>query len=434
MKTEFIDVSPTRKQLVFEIPAETVETEIARVAGRYGRSARIPGFRPGKAPARVVRQRFRDQILHDVVHDVVPRAVDEALRERGLDPVATPDIRDVTIEEGRPLSFTAHVETVPPLEPVDYSSITLRRGPVEVADVAVDAAIERLRDRQARFEPVGGRPSQKGDFLSADVERRVVRAAAAPSGPSAGAAERHENVTIELGSATNPPGFDEPLTGLDAGATRTFTVAFPADYTVADIAGTDVEYTVHVKAVKVKVLPSIDDDFARDLGEFGSLAELRDRVRADLRRDAERAQQRELRGDLLRQLAARVPFDAPGALVARELDRRAEDLVRGLLMQRIDPARAGMDWERFREEQRPAAEEAVKSLLALDDVARRERIVVTEDEIAGELERLALRSGRDAATVRARLEQEGEIGHLLAGLRREKAAAFVEAHATIVSV
>src|SRR6186713_1191451 len=138
MKTEFVDVNETRKNLVVEIDSTTVDAEIDKIARDYGKAARIPGFRPGKVPSKVVRQRFRDQILHDVAHDLIPRAVDEALRERGVEPVDTPDIRDVVVEEGQPLKFTATFETVPPIEPGDYGSITLHQKSATVADSSVE--------------------------------------------------------------------------------------------------------------------------------------------------------------------------------------------------------------------------------------------------------------------------------------------------------
>src|ERR671927_829234 len=132
MKTEYIDVSDTRKNLVVEIPSTVVDAEIDKVSRDYSRAARIPGFRPGKVPAKVVKQRFRDQILHDVVHGLIPRAVDQALRERGVEPVDTPDIRDVVVEEGQPLKFTATFDTVPPIDPGDYGTLQLRRSAVHV--------------------------------------------------------------------------------------------------------------------------------------------------------------------------------------------------------------------------------------------------------------------------------------------------------------
>src|SRR5262252_829993 len=138
MKAEFVDVNETRKNLVVEIESDVVDQEIDKVTRDYGKAARIPGFRPGKVPAKVVRQRFRDQILHDVAHGLIPRAVDEALRERGVEPVDTPDIRDVVVEEGQPLKFTASFETVPPIDPGDYGRYTLRQRPSAVDDAAVD--------------------------------------------------------------------------------------------------------------------------------------------------------------------------------------------------------------------------------------------------------------------------------------------------------
>src|ERR671910_2618177 len=141
MKAEFIDVSDTRKNLVVEIPSSIVDAEIDKVSRDYSKAARIPGFRPGKVPPKVVRQRFRDQILHDVAHGLIPRAVDEALRERGVEPVDTPDIRDVVVEEGQPLKFTATFETVPPIDPGDYSTLSLANRAVAVDDAAVDQAL-----------------------------------------------------------------------------------------------------------------------------------------------------------------------------------------------------------------------------------------------------------------------------------------------------
>src|ERR1041384_3239263 len=171
MKTEFVDVNETRKNVRVEIPRDVVDAEIDRIAKDYSRKARIPGFRPGKAPARVVKQRFREQILHGVLHDLVPRAVDDALRERGVEAIDTPDVRDVTIEEGQPLTFTASFDTVPPFDPGDLSTISVQRPRVEIGQDAVDGALQRLRDRAARHEPVEGRGADHGDSVVLDLER-----------------------------------------------------------------------------------------------------------------------------------------------------------------------------------------------------------------------------------------------------------------------
>ena len=421
MKTEFVDVNETRKNVRVEIPKDVVDAEIDRVAKDYSRKARIPGFRPGKAPARVIKQRFREQILHDVLHDLVPRAVDDALRERGVEAVDTPDVRDVSIEEGRPLTFTASFDTVPSFDPGDLAALSLQRSRVDISDDAVAEALERLRSRAARHEPVEGRGVDHGDTLVTDLERT-----------EEGKPQKHENVSIELGAKANPPGFDEQLLGLTVGETKTFTIQYPSDYPIGELAGTDVSYTVTVKALKRRVLPDLDDEFAKDLG-LDSLDALRTRVREDLEQEAQHAAERELRGDLMKQLARRLPFEAPASLVEREIDRRVEEFARRLVDQRVDPRSAGIDWNDFRESQREVAREAIAAALVLDEITRRERLEVSDAEVASEIDRYAERTGRTPAAVRAALEREGGISRVAAGLRREKSIDFVMSRATIVS-
>jgi trigger factor len=423
MKAELVDVNETRKNLTIEIPRDVVDAEIERVARDYSRKARIPGFRPGKAPARVVKQRFRDQILHDVAHELVPTAIDEAMRERGLEPVDTPDVRDVNVEEGSALTFTASFDTVPAFEPGDLSSISLRRPGVAIDGQAVSDALTRLRERAARFEPVEGRGVVEGDTVTVDLERKD------PDGKT----ERHTDVGIALGAKANPPGFDEQLLGLEVGGARSFTIQYPADYAMTELQNSSVDYAVTVKGIRRRVVPELDDEFAKDLGEFENLDALRARVREDLEHEARHAAEREVRADLMKQLAARVPFEVPGALVEREIDRRLEDFARRLIDQHIDPRQAGIDWNAFRESQRGPAREAVASAIALDEIARREQLQVTEEEVEREIARYGERTGRAAAAVRGALEKEGGLSRVYAGLRREKSIDFALARATIAS-
>src|SRR5438105_2009163 len=433
MKSELLDINDTRKNLRIEIPQDIVDAEIERIARDYSRRARIPGFRPGKAPARVIKQRYKEQILHDVAHDLIPRAVDNALRERGVEAVDTPDIRDVTVEEGRPLTFTAAFDTVPSFEPGDYSTIALRRPSARVEDEAVNIALQRLRDRAARFDPVEGRGVDHGDTVVADLVRRelggrVSEQAPGPrteTRPPDAKPDRHTDVNIELGAKANPPGFDEQLLGLDVGATKSFAIHYPQDYPIGELANTDVSYKVAVKEIKRRVLPELDDEFAKDLGEFDTLDALKARVREDLEHEAKHAAEREDRAELMKQLAARLPFEVPPSMIEREVDRRLEDFARRLIDQNVDPRQAGIDWTAFRDSQRDVAREAVGAALVLDEVARRERLEVTNDEVEREVARYAERSGRTPAAVRAALEKEGGLSRVSAGLRREKTIDFV---------
>jgi trigger factor len=422
MKTEFVDVSETRKNLVVEIDSSTVDAEIDRVARDYTKAARIPGFRPGKVPARVVKQRFRSQILHDVVHGLVPRAVDDALRERGLEPLDTPDIRDVVVEEGQPLKFTATFDTVPSFDLQPYASLQLRRPEATLQEGAVDETLQALRERAARFEVIEARPVERGDTVVVDLVREA----------GAETPDTHQDVTIEIGAAANPPGFDDEVLGTSVGETKRFEVRYPDDYEMKELAGTAVNYTVTLKGLKRRVVPELDDEFARDLGEFDTLAALRARVEQDLTREAEQKAERDARGDLLKQLAGWVTFSVPESLIERELDRRIEDFARRLMEQGVDPRKADIDWAAFRQAQQEPARDAVASALVLDEVAQREGLSVSESEIEAELSRFGERTGRTTAAVRAQLEKDGGISRLATGLRREKAVDFLRSRATIV--
>jgi trigger factor len=420
MKYDVVDVNATRKNVRVEIPTDVVNAEIERIARDYSRKARVPGFRPGKTPPRVIKQRFKDQILHDVVHDLIPRAVDDALREKGLEAVDTPDVREVTIEEGQPLTFTASFDTVPEFDPGDLATIAFKRASNAINDEAVDLALQRLRDRGARNEPVEGRGVDHGDTVTLDLERR----------DAGGTPDNHSDVNIELGAKANPPGFDEQLLGLEVGAHKEFTLHYPGDYAITELANTDVSYKVAVKGLKRRVLPELDDEFAKDLG-VDSLDALKARVREDLEHEAKHAAEREDRSELMKQLATRLPFDVPASMVDREVDRRLEDFARRLMDQNVDPRQAGIDWNAFRESQREVSREAVAAALVLDEVTRREKLEVSDSEVEAEVVKYAERTGRTPAAVRAALEKEGGLSRIHAGLRREKSIEFVLARAAV---
>jgi trigger factor len=423
MKSEFQDVSETQKKITIEIPSDIVDAEIDRVAKGYSKQARLPGFRPGKVPSNIIKQRFREQIHHDVMHDLIPRAVEEALQERGIEPVATPDIKEVSLREGEPLKFTADIETVPAFDPGDLSTISLHQRSSAVTDDAIEKTLDRLRERAAKHESVDGRPVADGDTAVLELDR---------TDPD-GKVDHHEGVSVELGAAGNPPGFDQNLHGLNPGDEKTFVVHFPEDYPVKDLANADVNYRVKVKEIRRKVLPELDDEFAKDVGDFESLDALRDRVRADMQTDAENHAKQHVRSDLLKQLGQRIGFELPSSLVDREIDRRLEEFARRLMDQNVDPRKAGVDWAQFREAQREAARDAVASALVLDEIARRENLTVAGEDVDREIAQFAEQSGRTPAALRAQLEKEGGLSRLTAGLRREKAVDFAMSRAKMTS-
>jgi trigger factor len=426
MKSEIVDVNETRRDLTIEVPSTIVDEAISHAAAKLGRSAKIPGFRPGKVPATVIRQRFKPQIMQDVAEHLVSKAVGDALVEKGVEPIETPDIKDLVLEEGKPLTFKASFDVVPSFDPGDISTIEATEPSRAIEDEAVNQSLERIRERNARYEAVESGAVEAGHTVVVALERRGTDKEGKP-----GDVDKHEQVNIELGAPSNPPGFDAEVIGMAPGSSKSFTITYPEDYTIPELAGGKVEYTVDLKEIKKRVIPALDDELAKDLGDFASLEELRKRVREDLEHEAMHAAERQLRQDVLKQLASRVPFPVPASLVEREIDRRLEDFARRLMDQRIDPRQANIDWNAFREGQRTPATEAVGSAIVLDEIAKRDQITVTDEDLDAELERYAQQTGNNVASIRARLQKDGELGRLAAGLRREKAITHVLSKATI---
>ena len=431
MKAAITELSETRRRLDVEIPAPDVDAAIGRLAEQYRRRAKVPGFRPGKVPIHLARQRFKDDILHDAAHDLVPSAVDEALREQAVTPIETPDVQEVSIDDGQPLTFYALFEVMPSIAGLDYDALTLRQTLVTPDANTIDRATEELRRRASRLEPVTDRGVEAGDAVTLDLTRRGVNDP--EGGPASHPEDRHENASIELGAAANPPGFDAALIGLQVGESKAFELSYPADHEQTELAGTRVSYEVVAKAIHHRLLPELDDEFARSVGDFDTLEALKTRIASDLQRDAAAEANRGVRHDLMTQLAARVTVEVPEALVDREIGRRLEQVATRLAQQRVDLRRATIDWDALRDEQRAPALEMVRGSMVLDEVARRESLTISDDDVEQELTRYTERLARTPAAVRAQLEKDGGMTRLAEGLRREKAIDFLLSRATIVT-
>jgi trigger factor len=237
-------------------------------------------------------------------------------------------------------------------------------------------------------------------------------------------------VSVELGSPANPPGFDENLAGVMPGVERSFETTYPDDFTIEDLRNQTVGYRVTVKAIRKRVVPPLDDDLAKEMG-FDTVEALRERVKEDLQHEAEIESERRLRADLLKELSSRVSIELPASMVDREIDRRLEEFVGRLFQQGIDPMKAGIDWKQFRDEQKGPAEDTVRAALLLDEIAKRESITVTDEDVRAEIDQYATQSGREPASVRATLEKEGGLGRIYAGLRRERTVKWLLEKANI---
>jgi len=421
LKVDYNEETSVRKSLAFEIEADVVDREIAARAQHYARRVKMPGFRPGKIPAEVIRQRFRQQVLEDVAEKLVNQVVHEELEGRGLRPLATPKVTELKIDEGQPLTFKAVFETLPLVELPEYKGLEAKARKASVDEADVERELARLREEAARYDPVEPRPAAAGDFAVLDVQFTTAE----------GKPRQDQNVLVEVGSADNHRELNEALAGMTPGETRVARVIVEPAQQAPPKAERAVDYKVTLKDIKKKVVPALDDEFAKDLGEWDSLAALRDTVRERLRAGAERKADRDLKNGLLEALVEKATFEVPEALVERHMNARTESAARGLAYQGVDPTKVGMDWKKYREEQREEAVKAAKADILLDEIARREGVEASEAELDAEIGRYAEGLKKSKESVRARMEKEGDLQALRARIREEKTLDLLRANARL---
>jgi trigger factor len=422
MKIDYQEEGASLRHLDIELPAGDLEAEFEKGVGRLSKSIRLPGFRKGKIPKDVIRARFRGDVLKEAVSDLVPHALGEALKERNLYPLDDPRISKLESELGKPLRFRASFEVMPEIELRLYKGLEVEAPSTSVTDEEVAAGIDALREQHARFDPIEGRGARDGDIVMGDLSEE-------PRGGGKG--QKHEGVTIEVGSGSYHPALHEQLQGKSPGAVIRFAADFPAEHASRARAGKTYDAEFHLLELKQKVLPDADDELAKDLGEYTTL----DDLKADLRRRAEErarhGDEQELRRRLLAKLVESNAFEAPSSLVELELDSRIENTVRDLVQQGIDPKASGIDWSKVRSNERESADGAVKAMLLLDRIAEREGLFASEEEVEAEIGRYAEALEKSPAALRAQLSKDGTLDRIRGRIRREKAVDFIKQHAKL---
>jgi trigger factor len=327
----------------------------------------------------------------------------------------------VSHEEGQPLTFETVFEVLPEIEPKAYRDVEVRRPAVKVTDDEVNEALEEIRRSRVQLVAHEGRAAAEGDVVYADVEGL----------PAGGEPFRREHLPIEIGSEGNLEAFNEQLTGARAGAELEFPVDYPEDYGAKHLAGKHVVYRLKVREVKQPVLPDLDDEFAKDLGEFDDLAGLRDKVRGDLEQRKTREADLAARQAVLDKVLIENPVVLPEILVEQEIRRRLEDLIRNLMVQGVDPDKAKIDWEDLRKRQEEPARKSVHARLILDAVARVEAIRVDKQEVDERIQQDAKRLGEPPDKLRASLKKHSGEQALIAQLVREKSLDYLNSVANI---
>ena len=415
-----------RREIELEIPAENVTKVAEKVARDIARIARIPGFRPGKAPITLVRRRFADDIQGEVVQSLVPEYLEKALDEKKLVPVTRPEVDKVEFKEGEPLKFRAIFEVLPEFELGDYKNLQVQVDEIEAGDAQVDKAIEEMRERAATFVPVEGRAAKDGDSV-------LIKLKGVPT--AGGEPVEADNILVPLGAEETLASFTENLRGASAGETKKFEARYPDDYPDQKLAGKTYDFTVDVLGVKEKKLPELNDEFVKEVAgekaEMATLDELRKKIRENLEASKEQQEGSQARDKILEQLVQKHDFPVPEALIEGQMDTRLERMVRSLASQGVDPRGMNVDWKALRGQQRERSVTDVKAELLLDRIATAEKIDATEEEIEKEIEHLAEHGGESATAFRARLTKQGTLDTMKSKLRSNKTIDWLYSNARI---
>jgi len=430
MKTELIDLSPTRKEIKIEIDPAQIRSALDRVSAQYSKAANVPGFRPGHAPTSVVRARYKTEIRTEVLRELLPEAVTNAIHEHSLAALGEPNVEldnTAALEKlgEEPLTLKVGVEVLPEIKLETYKGLEVTRRKRPITDEDVEKMIDNVRDGYATLEPVEDRPSQLGDTVTVNALGNFVDEPEAED-------IKVDDVEVVLGGPGVQKEFTDNLTGVNADDTRTFEVEYPADFTSPGLAGKKVKYTTNITSVRQRELPEIDDEWVKSLNEeFDSVETFKSKVREDLETRATAESDHNLRDGVIRKLLDAHQFEVPQSLIEQQTQTRLEGVVRQMMSRGIDPRSQQLDWERAREELKGQAEEDVRSSMLLDKIADTENIDVTDEEIEAEIESIASASRQTKEQVRAALTKNGGERSIAHRLRSRKALELLVENANI---
>jgi trigger factor len=403
-----IEITPKKtdgleRLIEVRVPIETVRDAEDRAARRYATSARLPGFRPGKAPAAMIKKRFKDAIRQQVIESLVQEAFQEVLDREKFKVASQPHVHDLKFEEGQPLSFELHVEVRPEVALARTQGFRVTRTRPEVSDEAVRDQIEQIRDQKATWSPVEGRPSP-GDMVRVELS----------TADEDGAFPEPREYPLVLGAGQAIAGVEELIMQLGAGETVEKAVRWPEDFPDEAQRGKTKPVRLHLLEVKRKTLPPLDDAFARGVGDFESLAALQTTVRKDLEDHANRDADAGVRQQLVDQLSAANPFDVPPSWVSQLIDGYAQAY-------QVPES----DRDKFRSEFRPVAERQVRRDLIIDAIAETEGLKATEADIDERVADVASKRGADPGQVYASLQKAGRLREIEQSITEDKVFAWL---------
>jgi len=408
------------REVVIDAPAEDVAKAYRAVTRNYQRYAKLPGFRPGKVPESVIKRKFANEIRKDVIEGLLPERFSQGVKELGLRVVGQPQIVELTVEEGQPMHLKAVFEYMPDFSIEGYEQVAVEKPSVEVTEDEFKHEMDQLRESRGTIEPVEeDRPLADGDW--AQISYSGVVAGDPEAAPIGG-----EDSLVEVGGKETVEAFTQVLRGAKAGQELKAEVIYPSDYPEAKLQGKTVAYDLTVKAIKKRTLPELNDEFAKEMGNYESLDQLENAVREHMANRKRRSVESETKDRLFAALVEKFQFPVPESLVQDQIEARLERGLRALAAQGMNTEQMRkLDFGRLRSAQRDSAVAEVKAQILLDRIAEKEGVTVSDEELDRELHLAALQSREPYETLRQRLTDDGGLARIREQLKREKTASVL---------
>ena len=427
MKASVEEISSIKKKISIEIPEDQIAKEVDFFYKDLGKKAKIKGFRPGKVPRNILERYFKDYVKTEVVQKLIQDTYPQALSEVDLQPVSPPTIDPGEFEHGKPFQYSVVIEVKPDIKLEGYTGLKIEGKKEEVKDEEIGERLKAIQNLHANLKTISEtRPIQAGDYVIIDYE------ASMDGKPLEGG--KAIDFTVEVGSGQFIPAFEEKLIGLKPEEESEVVVSFPEDYGYQKWAGKTVSFHVKIKEVKEKILPSLDDEFAKDLGDYSSFDEFKTKLRGDIEKEKELTLERQLKDQMVDQLLAANPFEVPESLVEEQTKALVSDTKLRLAAQGMELKNLGLTEEKLQGDYKTTAEKQVRTFLILEKIAGQEGISVTDEEADERLREISERMHQKFDVVKRYYEKNGLLPEVKTGIIRDKTLNFLLEKANLNSI
>lgn len=424
MKANVEEISSIKKKVSIEISEDQVNKEVESFYKDLGKKAKIKGFRPGKVPRDILERYFKDYVKAEVIQKLIEETYPQALSETDLHPVSPPVIDPGGFEDGKPFQYSAMIEVKPDIQLEEYKGLKIEGKKEEVKDEEVEERLKALQNLHANLKTISeARPIQTGDYVIVDYEARL------GGKPLEGG--KATDFTVEVGSGQFIPAFEEKLIGLKPEEEKEMEVSFPEDYGYQKWAGKTISFHVKIKEIKEKILPPLDDEFAKDLGDYASFEELKVKLKGEIEKEKELALERQLKDQVVDQLFEINPFDVPESLVGEQAKAMVSDTKLRLAAQGVALKKLGVSEEKLQEDYKAMAQKQVRTFLILEKIAGAEGIAVTDEDADDRLREMSERMHQKFDVVKRYYEKNGLLPEVKAGIIRDKTLNFLLEKANI---